>query len=69
MREVRAALVLAGIHKRLDWWDQINPSSTSSDCQELGTGHQSTNMAKVPPPWWEGMERATACSSRRLQRF
>jgi len=33
-------------HKRLDWLDGVNPSKSSRDCQELGTGYQSTNMAE-----------------------
>jgi len=36
----------SGNHKWLDWWDRVNPSSSSSDGQELGTGHHSSGMAK-----------------------
>ena len=36
----------SGNHKRLDWSDRVNPSSSSSDGQELGTRHHSSNMAK-----------------------
>jgi len=37
---------LWGNHKRLDWWDRVNPRSSSSDGLELGSGHHSSNMTK-----------------------
>jgi len=37
---------LWGNHKRLDWWDRVDPSSSVCDGQALESGHHSTNMAK-----------------------
>jgi hypothetical protein len=36
---------LWGNHKRLDWWDRVDPSSSVGDGQVLGSGHHSTNMS------------------------
>jgi len=49
-----------GNHKRLDWWDRVNPSSSSRDCQELGTGITAPTWPRMSPPLWEGMEQAAA---------
>ena len=37
---------VVGNHKRLDWWDRVDPSNSVGDGQLLGSGHHRTNMAK-----------------------
>jgi len=37
---------VGGNHKRLDWWDQVDPSNSVGDGQVLGSRHHRTNMAK-----------------------
>jgi len=38
---------VVGNHKRLDWWDRVDPSNSVGDGQAvLGSGHHHANMAK-----------------------
>jgi len=37
---------VGGNHKRLDWWDQVDPSNSVGDGVVLGSRHHGTNMAK-----------------------
>ena len=37
---------VGGNHKRLDWWDRVDPSNSVGDGGVLGRRHHGTNMAK-----------------------